>query len=402
MADPRRPAGHPLRLAQLIETLDMGGAENLAVQIANAFASLHTSHLYVMTRPGPLSGRVDTDVHAHYLHYDRAPIGQPWHFLPSVVKGYQLLAHRIRQDGIEIIQTHLPGANFWGLLLAMRKQCKVVATVHNNAEFLYGDSDDPIRARLRRTAYRQILKRCQATVAVSEQVSRSLLQTLSLPDVAGKRLYAVPNGVTVPDPLPAHRRLAARRRHLSDPALPFLLAAGRLIEQKNFAILVTAAGILRDRGLDFQLVVVGEGPLRADLELQVMQLQLGDLVRLPGNLDNLSELMQSADLFVLPSLWEGLPLVLLEAMARALPVVGSRIHGIAEVIESGVNGVLVEPGDAQALAAALADLLPVPERRQELGQAGLATVRRDYDFQQTLARLEQLYLHLRERKPSDS
>lgn len=402
MADPRRPARHPLRIAQLIETLDMGGAENLAVQIANSFSSRHASHLYVMTRPGPLSGRVDTNVHAHYLHYDRAPIGQPWRFLPSVVKGYHLLAHRIRQDGIEIIQTHLPGANFWGLLVAMRKQCKVVATVHNNAEFLYGDSDDPIRARLRRMAYRQILKRCQATVAVSEQVSRSLLQTLSLPAVAGKRLCAVPNGVTVPDPLPADRRLATRQHYLPDPALPLLLAAGRLIEQKNFATLVSAAGILRDRGLDFRLVVIGEGPLRAELERQVRQLQLGSLVQLPGNLDNLDELMQSADLFVLPSLWEGLPLVLLEAMARALPVVGSRIRGIAEVVEPGVNGALVEPGDAQALAAALAELLLAPERRREFGKAGLDTVRRDYNFQQTLTRLEQLYLRLHDREPPAS
>ena len=101
--------------------------------------------------------------------------------------------------------------------------------------------------------------------------------------------------------------------------------------------------------------------------------------------------MLAADIFVLSSLWEGLPLVLLEAMACGLPIVGTRIPGIADVITDGVQGLLAAPGDAENLARALAILLDDANRRVEAGRAGRLLVRREYDFQRVSDQLGRLY-----------
>ena len=155
-----------LHTAQLIDTLTMGGAEKLAVQFANEFgAAGHVSHLYVLTTPGPLSPTIKPGVKVRYLHYKRLSIKNPISFLISVLKGLGLISKYLKTDGIQVLQTHLPDQNFWGLLLSWLRRCAVVATVHNNAEFFYGDTDHPLRARLRRWAYGKILTTCRATVA---------------------------------------------------------------------------------------------------------------------------------------------------------------------------------------------------------------------------------------------
>ena len=383
-----------LRVAQLVETLDMGGAEHLAVQVANARAAAgDVSFLYVLTGRGPLAERIAPAVHARYLGYWRAPIGNPLRFLPSLVRGYRLLAGQCRTDAVQVVQTHLPAANFWGLLLSLRHCCAVVGTVHNNAEFRYGAADDPLRARLRRWAYRRLLQRAEAVVAVSTDVRRSLLEDLHLDEAVAQRLVVVPNGVALPPLLPAEARAEVRRHHDVPEQIPLILGAGRLTEQKNFAALVEAAAVLRERQRDFRILVAGEGELRSSLQARIADLGLSERMRLLGNVTDLGDLMQAADLFVLPSLWEGLPLVLLEALAAGLPVVATRIRGVAEVIQDGVQGRLVPTRDAAALAAVLEELLENPRVRADLSQAGRQLVQDAYSFDRVAERLGDIYGH---------
>ena len=382
----------PLRVAQLVETLTMGGAENLAVQIANARAAAgDRSYLYVMQGPGPLSGRIDPAVSVRYFHYQRESVRHPLTFLRSLHRGERVLAGQLTADGVQVLQTHLPGANFWGLLLAWRRRTHVVATVHNNREFDYGDADHPVRRRLRRLAYRSILRRCDAVVAVSADVARSLLTEVGMRREQVRRLAVVPNGVPLPEPLPLPRRRELRERFGCGPDDVLVLAAGRHSEQKNFRCLVEAAPALLAQAPRCRVVIAGDGPLRTRHQAHAARLGVEGAVEFPGNLADLDAVMQAADLFVLPSLWEGLPLVLLEAMAAGLPVVGSRIPGIADVVEEGRQGLLVPPDDPAALAAALADLAADPERRRAMGAAGRALVERDYSFTRVAADLEQLY-----------
>lgn len=387
---------NPCRCAQLIETLDVGGAENLAVRIANAMAAAgHASHLLVMSRAGALKAFVSPQVTLHELAVERMPIGRPTAFLGSLRSGLARLESVIGDQRIEVVQAHLPGANFWGLLLTMRRRVAIVSTIHNNQEFRYGDVDNSVRAFLRKRAYAQVVARGAATVAVSAEVRESLIRDLGLPRRTAARIVAIPNGVVVPEPVPAAQRRAAREHFQLDQNAFVFLAAGRHCEQKNFADLVRAASRLDVKGRKWRLVIAGDGPDRPALAALVRELGLSDSVTLPGNVLELPRLMSAVDAFVMPSLWEGLPLVLLEAMAFGLPVVGTRIPGIADVVRDGREGLLVDAADPVQFAAAMSRLVQEPESCSSFGAAGRDLVSARFDFAKTVGSLSELYARCR-------
>ncbi len=189
-------------IAQLIDTMAMGGAENLAVRIANALAAKgHHSHLIVVTEPGILSERLHSDVHVHYLQFWRASLRNPISFLISLFRGLRLLTSVIQNEGIQVVQTHLPNSNFWGLLLAINNVCPVFATIHNNQEFRYGSKENSLFAFFRKRAYKLILAKCRGVIAVSARVKNSLIKDLGVGRKAANRIFVVTNGVDIPQPL---------------------------------------------------------------------------------------------------------------------------------------------------------------------------------------------------------
>jgi len=145
------------------------------------------------------------------------------------------------------------------------------------------------------------------------------------------------------------------------------------------------------RGLDFTLAVAGDGSLRGALEERAQQLGLGTRVRFLGALDDIGPLLAAADAVVLPSLWEGLPLVLLEAMARSRPVIATAVGGVPEVVEHGTSGWLVPPSDVVALADALELFHRKADRAMRFGRAAGELVRRDYHWQAVIEGFESVY-----------
>ncbi len=166
------------------------------------------------------------------------------------------------------------------------------------------------------------------------------------------------------DPFLAEGRRPARRRHL--------LYAGVLTPVKNVGVLLEAVAAIRDLGHSVGLVVAGDGPERAALEARAAHLGLGAAVAFRGHVDQpaLAALMRDAWAVVLPSFSEGLARVVVEAFACGTPVVVSDVGGLAEVVQDGVNGRLVPPGDAAALATALTTLVARPQVVDAMGRAG--------------------------------
>lgn len=372
------PAG-PV-LGELLTALGMGGAENLAVQIANAHVNAGgTAHLIVLSGPGALSDRVAPGVVVHYLGYRRESIRHPLRFLRSVIRGYRLLAKVVRAEGIEVLQTHLPDANLWGLVMALTTRCRVFVTIHNNVEL-----GNERRSRFNRamvgSAFRVMFRACDGVVACSEEVKRSIMADLGDSPALGAKVHVVTNGVLPAGEQTATMRSEIRARYGVRDDEFFIIAAGRFTEAKNFACLVDAMAVLKGSGYAPKLVIGGEGPLHAAVKAQVGALGLDDLVQTPGNIPDLLDVMQAADCLALSSRWEGLPLVLLEGMMRGLPVVGTMIKGISEIIRDGVEGRLVETDDPQALAGALAGLIDDPSGAGSMGRAGRAVVEEKYSF----------------------
>lgn len=382
----------PLRVAQLIESLAVGGAEHLAVKTANYLAAAgHESHLIVPWGPDVLSAKILSGVKVHYLHFKRASIKNPWAFGSSLRKGLNLIRAVVTREQIPVVQTHLPGSNFYGLLLARKNTCAVLATIHNNQEFRYGDADNPVLSRLRKMAYRKILESCQGVVAVSEEVRTSLIRDLGAGSATAKKISVVTNAVEIPPPLNTTRRDSLRHDLGVGPEQILILSAGRFCEQKNFGDLVTAAVHLKESGCPFRLIIAGDGEQRADLSFRVGQIGLGNDIFMPGNLTDLDQVMQAADIFVMSSLWEGLPLVLLEAMAGGLPVVAYGIPGVEEVVVHGKTGISVPVGEPESLAAGLERLAGDAELRKRLGAAGENRIRIEYGFGEYVEKLSTLY-----------
>lgn len=242
-------------------------------------------------------------------------------------------------------------------------------TMHGSTEFYnvraHGLADKVVDAEL--------------VVCISD-FTKSQLQML-VPPATWPSLHVVRCGIQPDRFRPADRRPAEGH--------PEILYVGRLVPEKGPLVLVEAMRILRDRGVDAHATLIGEGPHRAELEEAIERAGLADRITLVGAVghDEIPSWYEKADVFCLPSFAEGVPVVLMEAMACGLPVVTSAITGVPELVRDGISGLLVTPSRADQLADALAALATDPERRVELGRAGRATVVEQYDIDRNVPAL---------------
>jgi glycosyltransferase involved in cell wall biosynthesis len=172
-----------------------------------------------------------------------------------------------------------------------------------------------------------------------------------------------------------------------------IVCVGRLVHHKGQAVLLEAVAELARRGRPVTLTVVGDGPKRSSLEQLAQRLGIADSVTFTGSVaqDRIRDLYATGDIFCLPSFAEGLPVVLMEAMAVGLPVVTSRIMGIPELVEDGVSGLLVPPGRPDELAGALEQLIRDPDRRHRMGAAGRDRVVAEFDVSRSAAKLGEIF-----------
>jgi glycosyltransferase involved in cell wall biosynthesis len=178
------------------------------------------------------------------------------------------------------------------------------------------------------------------------------------------------------------------------PADPRLVCVARMSEQKGHLILLEAAGRLLREGRALEIDLIGDGPLRAEIECRVEALGLGGAVRLLGwqGAPEVRERIRAARALVLPSFAEGLPVVIMEAFALGRPVVATAVAGVPELVEAGVSGWLVPAGSTEALAAAMRSALDAPvDELRRLGSAGAARVAELHDADREAARLERLF-----------
>jgi len=167
---------------------------------------------------------------------------------------------------------------------------------------------------------------------------------------------------------------------------------GRLDEpKKGLKVLLHAAAEIAAEDPSVRFVVVGDGNARAALEAEADRLGLSNSVRFWKARENVEEVYGALDVFVLPSLWEGFGISLLEAMDEGLPVAGSRVGGIPEVVVGGETGLLSPPGDVEALAVNLRKLLADPALRRRLGSAGRARVQAQFGISKMVEELEKIY-----------
>jgi glycosyltransferase involved in cell wall biosynthesis len=186
--------------------------------------------------------------------------------------------------------------------------------------------------------------------------------------------------------------------HLNGTLPVRFLSVGRLTEMKGFEYLIRACGRIKDKA-DFKVHIVGDGHLRPHFEELIKEMDLSERVILEGVLDSahVRALMNESTVFVAPSVWndtdgqDGIPLVLMEAMAIGKPAIASRISGIPELIQDNKSGFLVEPENARELAEKMWDLANNPKSQENFSKNGRQKIEQEFDIQKSVAQLEELF-----------
>jgi starch synthase (maltosyl-transferring) len=206
------------------------------------------------------------------------------------------------------------------------------------------------------------------------------------------KICVIPNGVD------AARIAEAPRADLTQfgipPASRTLLFVGRLDPQKGPFVLLAAVKDLLPRHPELQVLMVGDGPLRENLRAWVVKENLQSRIHFAGRRNDVPSLLRAADLFVLPSLWEGLPNVVLEAMAAGIPTVASRVEGISDLLVDRRTGLIVPPNSPPDLGEAIEEILADPQHALQMSRDAKHIVQERFTWQSVVGQYEQIYNEL--------
>ena len=299
-----------------------------------------------------------------------------------VVAGMVAIWRLCRRTRYDVIHVHWPFPLALFGWAAQRARPAALVTTFYGVELRWVKTAMPfLRGFLKWAA-----RRSDRVVAISSYTADEVRELVQVP------IEVIPYTTSLPAPA------ASRPGPRSSPGAPFrVLFVGRLVERKGVSHLVDAVSLLREA--DVRLVIVGDGPERAQIEARVREKGLDGRVAVRGRVSEaeLQAAYAAADAFVLPAVvdrrgdTEGLGVVLLEAMNHRVPVIASAIGGITDIVEDGVSGLLVPPGDAAALAAALERVARAPDLAATLGEAGYRRLRERFTWDAITRRWLEVY-----------
>jgi glycosyltransferase involved in cell wall biosynthesis len=358
-----------LRIAHLIETDGPGGAERIVAHLA---ASLQAAGAYnVVLLPADGEGWLARELAGSGVAIEYFKIDRP--LSPAFARS---LGDTLRRHRADVAHSHEFSMAIYGAFAARRARIPHVITMHGGRYYA---------GRLRRrVALRAAIAMSARTVAVSESVARDLRRGLALP---ASRIARVPNGVrcTAPD------RVTLRDELRLEPRDRLVVAVGNLYTVKGHEHLIDAVARLEARHPMLHLAIAGRGELEGPLLARARALGIGGRVHLLGLRSDVAAILAAADVFALPSLSEGLPLALLEAMFAGRPIVATEVGEVPVALAHGEAGLLVPPANAIALAEALDTILGDPATAARLAHAAAIRAHAEYDFSRMLERYLTLY-----------
>ncbi len=340
-----------------------GGAGNVSAYIARYATSqgvkvaVLTSHFKGLPRREVIDGYEVHRVPVLRRHVYKCSIYEMFSFVINSIIPSWRLARQFRPDLVHIHSGFPTGPlGYW---LKITQGIPYIMTLHGGEVPGFLPEEVGTLQKILAPATWVVWSAASAVIAVSEGLRELSLQALPSVDI-----QVIPNGVDC--------------QYFSPPAMPRgrsgpmrMLFVGRVVRQKGLSYLLDALTIMKERGVtDWRLRIVGDGLMRPRLEAQAAQSGIAERVEFTGWLpfEQIPEEMRAADLFVLPSIVEGMPLVLLQAMACGLPVVATEAPGSVDLVQPGRNGLLVPPRDAIALAEALTSLLASESLCNEMGK----------------------------------
>jgi glycosyltransferase involved in cell wall biosynthesis len=363
----------PLRVLQIIPTLDRGGAEKQLTLLATHLPKEEFDvHVCALTRSGPYEQVLaEAGIPVHR-------IGKRLKWDPSSLVRLTRLVRSLKPD---IVQTWIFAANCYGRVAA---RWAGVPTILASERCV-----DEWKSSYHFAIDRWLARWTKKIVVNADAIGR-FYASHGLPD---EKIVTIKNAIEA-YPSDAENPSTGRMRLGLPAGSPVIGFIGRLWPQKRVQDLIWAADILRLSGWKAHYLIVGDGPRRASLERFARDLDIVDQVHFLGERADITEILQGIDLLVLPSAYEGLPNVVLEAMVAGKPVVACRVPGVDEVVLDGQTGLLVPAKTPLELARAIRELLEDPRRRSTMGEQGRRRAREVFSIDQMIGAYRDLYRSL--------
>ncbi len=343
------------RIAFFLPNLDGGGAERVAVNLLKGMSEKNIFlDLVLANAQGPYLNQVPKQVRLINLAAGR------------VINSLVPLSHYLQQNRPDSLLSHLSHANVIAVLAKKiaGTKTKLVLVEHNTLSVA---KSKLFRSKFVPLFMKWLYPQADAIVGVSQGLATDLESQLSFPK---GRVIPIYNPV-VDHQLMVRAKTPLNHSWFQEGSPPVFLAVGRLTSQKDFLTLIKAFAILRQKRLA-RLIILGEGESRNELEVAIAEMKIAEDVSLPGFVENPYAYMHNASAFVLSSRWEGLPTVLIEAMACGCPVVATDCpNGPKEILSSGKYGTLIPVGNVEAMSKAMLEVLNFPTNRELLIQRTL-------------------------------
>ena len=363
----------PLRVMQLVSNLDIGGAQEVVRTLAENLNGAGCVSVVCTFEDGPLRVEIEAlGIPVEVLSERRHSVLDFPRFLSEVLQLRRELLRVVNKYQIDVVQTHLlRSMDFLALSLRLNAGPRVYWTFHNSLFDLRKDhlNDHQWLLKPKRMSHHLLYRLgsywVNGLVAVSEDVKKSILETMN--GIPAEKISVILNCVDV------SRYGKSINRNILRLGLGFvetdhlMTLVATFKRQKGHRFLLEALSSLVPQFPNLHVLFVGDGELRDDLQSLTQKLNLEKNVHFLGMRQDIPEILAISDSFVLPSLWEGLPMALIEAMASGLPVVATDVSGTRQVMVPGETGILVVPGDADELADAITQLLTNPARAHAMG-----------------------------------
>lgn len=277
------------------------------------------------------------------------------------------LATYLNEQQPDVIHTHGVRANFIARLAARKTEIPVITTVHSS---IYHDYAHP----LKRLFYHRIEKMTRKYTTQFIAVAGSLKKELEQDGIPSEDISLVYNGLAPDFEIEVDHSFSLRKELNIDQEIPILITIGRLEKVKNQAMYLQVLASLKQHKIPFHGVIVGPGPLRAELETLALSLDLEQEVTFLGFREDVYSLLTQSDLFLLTSTMEGMPITLLEAMAARTPVITTDVGGMSEVIRLAQNGYTLPVQDVEQFVATIQEILGEPEMKEKLAEQGYQAI----------------------------
>jgi glycosyltransferase involved in cell wall biosynthesis len=381
------------KVAYVLTPVEFGGAEKVSLTfLEHADRSRFDIHLVLLTRPWE-KGNVFIE-HMEGAGYPVSTIpvalkppgeGRDWF---RVQRSLQRIYRILSAQSFDLVHTHGYFADIIAAPVCRYLKLPHISTCHG---FISNGGSLSLYNKLDKL----MLRSCSRVIAVSAEIKGELMAS----GIRASKIVVIQNAVkgNRREKSSAEEREEKRRALSLGPDAFVIGYVGRLSREKGVGHLIEAAGLLKGHIREFKILLLGDGPQRAELEGLVRSLGLEKEVEFTGFQSDIASWLPAMDVFVLPSLTEGTPMALLEAMSFGVPVIASAVGGVPKVVDDGVNGLLVEPGDHRGISEKIAAYCRDPLLGERMAARGVDTIRERFDVHAWCSRIEGLYGELVEK-----